>query len=242
MAIDKRLLHDLTEEVDQMHHESMRTFRDEAHEIHFGAAGRPARQSRRRFLVSAGAGTALITTGAFASPLARFAPAAWAEQTKLDDGSIAMFAMSFEYAAVEVYQQVDATGKLSSGIARTVSTFAGHHQDHGDAFAAITKAADADKNANQKVIDAFSKRIADAKDDKALLEVAFDLEQAAAGTYIFALGELQDRQNAGAVATILPVESQHAVVLARALDKKVEDYLPAFETAKTALDPSEYSA
>ena len=43
VSIDKRQLHDLTEEVDQLHHESMRTFREQAEEVHFGETARSSR-------------------------------------------------------------------------------------------------------------------------------------------------------------------------------------------------------
>ena len=48
--------------------------------------------------------------------------------------------------------------------------------------------------------------------------------------------------NAGALATILPVESQHATVLATVLGKTASEYLIDFLTTDAALDPADYPA
>ena len=41
-------------------------------------------------------------------------------------------------------------------------------------------------------------------------------------------------------ASILPVESQHAVVLGSVLGKPATDYVPSFETTDAAVDPTKY--
>ncbi|HYF44869.1 MAG TPA: ferritin-like domain-containing protein, partial [Acidimicrobiales bacterium] len=93
---------------------------------------------------------------------------------------------------------------------------------------------------NQALLDEFAPMIEEAEDQAALLEIAKNLEEAAASTYFFALGVLQDTENALAVASILPIESQHAVVLGQALDQETEEFVPSFETQESALTPSEY--
>ena len=94
----------------------------------------------------AGIGGAVLTAGSLASPVARFMPAAWSQGAKLDDGSIATFAATVEFAAVAAYQAAIKTGKLSPAVAKVGTTFAGHHQEHGDAFAALANVTD--KTAN----------------------------------------------------------------------------------------------
>ncbi len=239
MSIDPRRLLDLTEQVDQLHNESMRTFREEAEEIHFGRSGAERRLSRRGLLSKAGAGGALLTVGAMASPVARFMPAAFAANG-VDDAAIAAFAASVEFAAVAVYQEVIDRGRLERTVTKMAVTFQGHHREHGRAFNAITKATSEQPNA--KLLAAYKPRIIAAKAQDALLEIAYSLEEAAAATYLFALGELQDKTNAMTAATILPVESQHAVVLAQVLDKKIADYLPPFQNDKRAVDADQYPA
>ncbi|MCU1352291.1 MAG: ferritin-like domain protein [Acidimicrobiales bacterium] len=242
MSIDKRLLLDLTDEVDQLHHESMRTFREEAEELHFGDESlREQREARRGFMTKVGVGGALLTAGALASPIAGFMPAAFA-QGGLDDAAIATFAMTVEYAAVEAYKAAAGSGKLEPAVVTIGTTFAGHHKEHGDAFAGIVKATAADKKPNAAILKAFGPKLAAAKDQAALLEIAYTIEEAAAATYLFALGALTDKAHAAATATILPIESQHAVVLATALKKPLADYLPSFQTTKNALDPAKFPA
>ena len=43
-----------------------------------------------------------------------------------------------------------------------------------------------------------------------------------------------------AAATILPIESQHAVVLGQALGQELEEYVPTFQGQEGALSPTEY--
>lgn len=240
MSIDSRQLTDLIEEVDQLHHESMRTFHEEVEEIHFGETAQQLKSSRRGFMQKAGAGGAVLTAASLANPVARFMPSAWSQGAALDDVAIAKFAASVEFAAVAAYQAAVKTGKLSPAIVNTGTMFAAHHQEHGDAFAALVK--DTDKTANKSVLAAFSPMISSAQDEKALVEIALQLEEGAAATYLFALGALQDKSNAKATATILPVESQHAVVLAAYLNKPIAEYVPSFQTTKNALDPTRYPA
>lgn len=236
MPTDKQLF-DLTDEADQLHHESLRPSPGEADDTDIGGDLSP-RGSRRRFLTKIGVGGAAVGIGTVATPLARFMPEAWAQAKPLDDGSIVKYAMTLEYAAVETYQ-VAATGKkLSAPRAELAQMFARHHQDHGDGFAALIKATDADKVPNKKVLAAFAPRLSGAADEKAVLEVLYSLEEALAATHLFTIGAFADKRNAGVTATVLPVESQHAVVLAQALGKPIAQFMPPFETPKAALDPA----
>ena len=41
-------------------------------------------------------------------------------------------------------------------------------------------------------------------------------------------------------ASILPVESQHAVVLATTLGKQLKDLVPTFQTADAKIDPAKF--
>jgi hypothetical protein len=70
--------------------------------------------------------------------------------------------------------------------------------------------------------------------------VAFDLENAAAATYLFALGALADVSALKLTASILPVESQHAIVLGTALGKPLKDLVPSFQTVDAKVDPAKF--
>jgi rubrerythrin len=231
-------LHQLAADVDDQHRDAMRTIEEDLEELHFGETAKVLAGSRRQFLKRAGMGGALLTIGSTLVPISRFMPAAWASQG-LDDGAIAVFAESVELAAVQAYTAAGATGKIEAGVLAVATMFASHHQEHAGAFAGLAGAA-ATGTPNQKVLDAFGPMIQAAADQAALLEIAYSLEEAAAATYHFALGVLQSADAAAATATILPVESQHAVVLATVLGKTASEYLPSFQNSDKALDPAAY--
>ena len=240
MQIDKRQLSELSDEVDQLHHESMRTIRDEFAEIHFGEVVAGHRETRRGFLTKAAAGGAVLTVGSLAAPIGRLVPAAWA-QSESTDVTLAKFAAGLELAAVEAYKAAADTGKLSTATAAVGTLFAEHHQDHADALNDIL-GDDAVEDPNKTVLDEFGPRIQRAADEAAVLEIAYNIEEAAASTYLVAIGILEDVTNAGALATILPVESQHATVLATVLNKAPGAYLVDFVNTDAALEPADYPA
>lgn len=240
MQIDNRQLTGLTDEVDQLHHESMRTIKEEFGEIHFGELAKSTRDGRRDFMKKAGIGGAAITVGSMVAPISNLMPAAWAQDTP-DDAALATFAAGLELAAVAAYGVAVKTGKLSDAAAKTGGVFQGHHQDHADALNSILGSAAVDKP-NNTVVTTFGPMIEQAADEKAILTIAYQIEEAAAATYLFALGALQDPKNAGALATILPVESQHAVVLGTVVGKSPADFLIDFENQDAALDPAKFPA
>ena len=240
MQIDKRQLAGLSEEVDQLHHESMKTLKDEFGEIHFGELAKNNRDARRDFMKKAGIGGAALTVGSMVSPISAFLPQAWAADAP-SDADLAKFAASLELAAVAAYGVAVKTGKLSDAAKNVGTLFASHHQDHADALNSILGSAAVTKP-NTTVVNAFGPKIQAAADEAAILEIARTVEEGAASTYLFALGYLQDKKNAGALATILPVESQHATVLATVLKKPASDYLIDFLTLDNALDPAKYPA
>jgi hypothetical protein len=77
-----------------------------------------------------------------------------------------------------------------------------------------------------------------------VVALAYGLENAAAATYIFALGVLNTEAAYNAVASVMPVEAQHAVALGLVLGKPLDEkgFLPAFETKDGALDPAKFPA
>jgi hypothetical protein len=229
--IDNKQLREMAAEVDELHNESMRTFRKDTAELHFGPDLREARRdSRRSFMKKAGAGGALITVGTSLVPITRFMPAAWAQDSGPDDAAIAKFAATFERAAVAAYTVAAESGKLSDGALAVGTLFAKHHGEHAAAFEGVIKSDPVEPNS--AILAKFGPLLESAADEAALLELAYGLEEAAAATYLLSLGLLDDAANAGAVATILPVESQHAVVLATVLKKPITDYMPPFQTDK----------
>ena len=74
------------------------------------------------------------------------------------------------------------------------------------------------------------------------LRVALALENEASSTYLFALGSLEATAALQLAASILPVESQHTVVLAALVADAPRQTFPAFETQDRALKPDEFPA
>jgi hypothetical protein len=228
-------------DVDDLHHEGMRSMREEIGELHLGETGRRLASTRRQFVQRVGLTSVLFTIGNTVLPASRLLPSAWGQETgsgELDDLTIAVFAEQVELAAVAAYEAAAGTGLLDPTATEVGTLFASHHGDHAGAFASFA-GDDATGIPNQAILDAFAPMIEAAADQAALLDIAFQLEQGAASTYHFALGVL-GADAAAAVSTILPIEAQHAVVLGQFLQKPIDEWMPPFETSDTALSPDAY--
>jgi hypothetical protein len=158
----------------------------------------------------------------------------------LDDATIAAFAESVELAAVAAYEAAAGSGKVTTpAVVEAATMFAGHHSEHGAAFggAAGDKATGM---ANAALLAELGPQLEAAPDETAILELAYTVENAAAATYMFALGALTTAAALQLTASILPVESQHAVVLGQVLGKPATEFVPSFETDTAAIKPDKY--
>jgi rubrerythrin len=238
VEISTRELRSLVADVDDVHNESMRTLPDELGELHFGPTARTVVAARRRFLKQAGTGAALVTVAGWVTPLGGFLGRAAAAQDEPVDITAARYAAGVELAAVAAYGAAAGTGLITDpGVLGLATTFAGHHEAHAGTFNSLLtgNGADAVTEPDGALVRTFGPMIEAAADATTLLDIALTLENAAASTYYAALGVLTIPAAALAVAQILPVESQHAVVLATALGKPTEEILPPFETDADAL-------
>ena len=235
MEISERELRRRVADSDDQHRAAMDTFTEDNRGLIF-----ETRSSRRKFLAGLGLGSAAVVIGSAALPMGRMVPRAWA-QTTPSDGDIATFAASVEYAAVAAYQAAAKSGLVKTkAILDAATAFAGQHQQHGDAFkAAGTKP---DVAANKAVLDTITPQLTAAKTENDVVALAYGLENAAAATYIFALGVLNAEAAYNAVASVMPVEAQHAIALGFVLGKPLDDksFMPSFETANGALDPAKF--
>ena len=253
MQISPEELRRLAGDVDEQHRATMRDFREETADLHLDLS----RRARRTFLRRAGlagAGGALLTAGGSLVPFTRLLGVAGAQD--LTDTVIAGYAQSVELAAVAAYTA--AAPAISGDTLAGAQLFLGHHQEHADAFGAVA-GGDARPEANPKVVEAVTPTLeavtmkVEAGEDATtdVLEFARVLENQAAYTYAAALTLLQDAAFSKATATILPIEAQHATVLAVALGKGPDDLFPtgAFESAalgdgtdpKAGLDPAVFA-
>lgn len=240
MHITARELRSLVERVDDQHRDGMRTVRSELDELHFGETGQQLGSTRRQLLGRAAAGGAVLTLGSALVPVSRLLPAAAAQE--LTDVDIARFAASVELAAVDAYQAAIDSGLVTDGaVGAAATTFQSHHAEHAAAFNGLATANGAEEaGSNQAVLAAFGPMLQSAADQAALLEIAYQLEEGAASTYLFALGALTVPEAYAATATILPIESQHATVLGTVLGKGPGDYLPSFVNTDAALNPADF--
>src|SRR5688500_5699092 len=218
----------------------MRSVRSELEELHFGETAQRLGSTRRQLLGRAAAGGAMLTLAGTLVPVGRLLPAAAAQE--LTDVDIASFAASVELAAVDAYQAAIDSGKVTdAAVGAAATTFQSHHREHAAAFNGLATANGADEvGSNQAVLAAFGPMLESAADQAAILEIAYQLEEGAAATYLFALGALTVPEAYAATATILPIESQHATVLGTVLGKSADEYLPAFITQDAALNPADF--
>ena len=182
-------LRQMASDVDDMHHEAMRNFKEEAAELHLDVA----KKSRRSFMTkvgAAGVGGALLSTGGASLGFGSLLGTAGA--AGLTDTQIAGYAQSVELAAVAAYTA--AAPALKGDALAVAQLFLSHHKDHADAFGAVAKG-DARPTANPKVVaavtptlNAVTAKVKAGKDATTdVLTFAHNLENQAAYTYAAAL-------------------------------------------------------
>ncbi|HEY5154885.1 MAG TPA: ferritin-like domain-containing protein [Acidimicrobiales bacterium] len=247
-----RALRQLTENADEHHREAMKTIHEELGEAHLSTQDPVAVANRRSFMRNLTLGGAAVAFGTALVPAAGLVPAAMAQVAtttsatlSVGDDTLVRFARGLELALKATYNGMIATGKLTGAPLETARTFARHHNDHATALTALLpKPATTDPAtvANDKITVLFTPRITGAADANALIQIAFEIETGAASTYQLAMGTLDNWQTAGTAATIEPIEAQHAVVWAQALNLPTDQWMPAFQTTANAFNPSQYAA
>ena len=206
-------------------------------ELHHGVGRSLQGHSRRQFMQRLGLSGLAVTIGSQLIPMRSLMPTAFAAD---GDAGLAAFAESVELAAVEAYKAAAGGGLVTTkAVLDAATVFLGHHTEHAAAFGAAAGSA-ATKKPNPKLLAAVAGQLGAAKDEAAVLKIAYDLEGAAAATYLFALGALTSKAALQLTASILPVEAQHAVVLGQVLGLSVTDYVPTFETVTTAVNPTDF--
>jgi ferritin-like protein len=158
------------------------------------------------------------------------------------DAGINAFTQSVELALAQAYAELVSSGKVVTPDAvEATNAFAAHHQEHAAALGALAGSR-ATTTPNRRLAAMFAARVRDAPDERAALRVALALENEASSTYLFALGSLEAAAALQLAASILPVESRHAVVLAALVADAPRQTFPAFETQDQALKPDEFPA
>lgn len=237
----------LVEQIDEQHREAMRTIEEDLGELHLGARSPEVSASRRRFVRNLGLGGA-VAVGAAAVPVAVLAPSARAQtssgEVEIPAGDLVIveFARGLELAAEAAYGVAVDTSLLDPETTELARTFGRQHHEHAMALNTLA-GGDAEDvgDPNAAVVAALAPQIEAAPTAAAVLQVLFDVEQGAAATYAEALGVLESQATAGPAASILPIESQHAVAIGSLLELPVDQWMPAFQTTEGAFDPATYA-
>jgi hypothetical protein len=222
----------MTAQMNEMHEETMPVLRESLRDFGSGLRRRMREEggaSRRAFLLGGGAlvGTvALAACGSSkkdASPGSSVQPSSPLSSSGAS-GDVAALATnaSLENLAVFAYGAalMDAPkGKFGPKVPAAVAEFAKHakeqHQAHADAFNAALKNAGAQPftKPDPALAGPVTEMYGKVNDLAGLATLALTLENTAASTYTKQMGELTSSDGIAAVATIAPVERQHAAVL-----------------------------
>jgi hypothetical protein len=140
---------------------------------------------------------------------------------------LANTAISLEILAVDTYQTAIDSGLVTTqAVADAAGLFQEHHQAHADALAGVVGDGAYDQ-ANAAVKTALVDPAVEAAAAEAdIIKLAFDLETAAAQTYVFAAGQLSTPELRSTIMTIGGVESRHATILGRVAEYDVATVFP----------------
>jgi len=267
--MDTKHLHRLALVADEQHREGMRTIHESLFDAHLGE-NTPNVSSRRGFLRRAATSTTMIGfgTAAFTLPAllgfgsspasAQSSPTTAKPFTTLpdDDLTLIRFAESVERVAAAAYVAAIDTRLFDPLAVEVCRTFGRHHTEHANALLGLIandKAGSArfgkePAEPNPALMPEIERQLITATSTsdrqaaaKAVLEVAYGLEEGAASTYLLAMGVLETQVVAGAAATILPVEAQHALVIGQTLELPDIVILPAFQAEADAFSTTEYA-
>lgn len=229
-----------------------------------GPAGRPL--LRRRDLLGTAVGMTAASLAALAAPAAAqtegttpgsapgsSAPAAGGSSGGKEptvsgaDLDLVRFARSAELALVAVYEQAIDAGKLKTLAKDQADLFRGHHADHATRM--VDFAQDQAPTApNGALLASLSSRVRGAGDEAAAIAALQEIEDQAAATYLWALGTAEDWQLAALLATIAPVDAQHATSWSRLAAGDAEAWvggqldaaLPVEASEEGRWDPAEF--
>jgi hypothetical protein len=133
------------------------------------------------------------------------------------DLALARTAASLEKLAVDTYQTAADSGLVTTAaIGSTAMLFQQHHQDHLDALNGAIRAVGGTEvtEQNQAVFEALVQpAVAAASSEADVVQLALDLESAAAQTYVFAGGALSVPDLRSTIMTIGGIEARHAAIL-----------------------------
>lgn len=133
------------------------------------------------------------------------------------DATLVLTAISIEYLAVETYQLALDSGRITTpAIASAASYFQGQHRDHAGALEKIARdlGQEPTNTPNEWLMtNQVAPRARAATSEQAMLQLALELEDTAAQTYVKAGGVLTVPTLRNAIMSIGGVEARHVLVL-----------------------------
>ncbi|MEW6155279.1 MAG: ferritin-like domain-containing protein [Actinomycetota bacterium] len=136
------------------------------------------------------------------------------------DVTILRTASSLERLAVDVYNTAIASGLVTTAaIGDAAKLFRDQHLEHAALFEGATTAmgGQAFTTANPAVLAQLDPAIKALRDEKGVVQLAHDLEKAAAATYFSTVGAFEDASLNKAAMSVGGVEARHVAVLAGVL-------------------------
>lgn len=264
LPISEAQLARMTRDMEEAHRETLPAMRagavDLVDEIQGARAGdgRPdqplADVGRRRFLLGAGGVAAALALAACSSggdkkPSAAggpgSSPSASAASVYTGDLKVVALATALENQAVGAYQAALAAatagklGKVPPAVATFVTTAMAQHTDHAKAWNSVLTGAGKPAITNVPLSNqpATLAALGKAADVGAVAQLALQLEDQAAQTYLFATYNVTSPAGIATAATIAPVEAMHAAILSFVLGQYPvpADFLPADKAASPTL-------
>lgn len=153
---------------------------------------------------------------------------------------LAQTAISLEILAIDAYQAAIDSGLVSNAaVGEAAALFQEHHMEHRDALAGVVSSFGADpvSDANEAVRDAAVTPVLEDPelDEIKIIQLAFDLEDAAAKTYVYAATQFSEPGIRSVSMTIGGVENRHRTILGAVLELANDRLYPAFVSSANPL-------
>jgi hypothetical protein len=145
------------------------------------------------------------------------------------DADRALFVAGIEAAVVDVYRVLLDRATLPADQRDIVIVLAQHHDEHCLALAAVGQQPRSAVERNEQLYAELNQTVLG---DDPMMAI-YGVEERLTATHLASLGVLETTDAAAAVASILPIEARHAVVV-------VPSALPPLESADLAFDEATY--